>query len=145
MKTFSDLLDIDTPRVDVDIVVIPIIDNGSPMVDLTVNGNVIFSGELLEQKTFKYTCEILDKISVIVNFHGKHYSQEKETAVIIERLQVDKIDIVPDFNHLIEYRNDHNQEVYSNYLGYNGVWKFETHKPFYQWLHHATGKGWLID
>lgn len=145
MKTFSDLLAIESVDIPINVNLSPIAENGYPCVNLTINGALLFSGEIKEEKSFAFSCALIDHVDVQIELADKKYSQEKETAVIVEKLEVDGVSIVPKFNHLIEYINDHGKTVHSNYMGYNGVWRFQTGMPFYRWLHQATGKGWLID
>ena len=68
---------------------------------------------------------------------------DQETAVQI-KLQIDGIDLLPRFDYLAKYVNDQDNNSPTSYLGYNGKWRLTFDRPFYQWLHQATGQGWLL-
>ena len=76
--------------------------------------------------------------------NNKEYSAERETAVIIKNIQVDNIILIPKFEYLAEYINDHNNNDPTSYLGFNGTWILDINQPFYHWLHKHTGQGWLL-
>lgn len=35
--------------------------------------------------------------------------------------------------------------TYSNYLGWNGVWRLEFTAPIFTWIHGVEGLGWIYD
>jgi hypothetical protein len=65
--------------------------------------------------------------------------------VIVRKIAVDNIDLVPEYDRLATYVNDHNHTDPTSYIGFNGVWTFTVNRPFYQWLHQAQSQGWLIN
>lgn len=87
---------------------------------------------------------LLEPIIIEVELYNKVYTLEYETAVIIERLSIDNIDIIPNYTHLADYTNDHNNNNPTNYLGFNGKWTLTINRPFYHWLHQVQGQGWLL-
>ena len=86
----------------------------------------------------------MDAINIDIIMSDKHYSLEYETAAIIRQLSIDNIDIIPRYEYLADYDNDHDFKNPTNYLGFNGKWTLTIDLPFYHWLHKHSGQGWLI-
>jgi hypothetical protein len=118
-------------------------------IKLSVIGSPDFSVTIADRQ-WDNQCEIivnhnlLTPFSIKVELRNKHYTLEYETAVIIDRISVDNIDIIPEYDYLADYQNDHNNNNPTNYLGFNGKWTLTFDRPFYQWLHQAQGQGWLL-
>ena len=91
-----------------------------------------------------YKLDLLEPFSVIIELMDKVYTTEYETAIIIKQLSVDNIDIIPKYDYLAEYNNDHDNNAPTSYLGFNGKWTLTFDRPFYHWLHQVTGQGWLL-
>lgn len=140
MKTFSDLLATDL-YLDLTLVVEPI---GVPDVEIYINQTLLYQGPLLGPRTMRQQWPLLWGFVVTVKLKNKIYSLESETAVNLTRLCVDDFDLVPQWSHLACYVNDHGYTDPTSYIGFNGEWKFEITKPFYQWRHEITGQGWLL-
>jgi hypothetical protein len=130
MKTYSDLTDTDI-QINLQFELI-----GNP--EFKVNGSV------LTQDNITYYVDLLTPFSVVIELYNKHYTTEYETAVIIKRLSMDNIEIIPKYDYLAEYINDHNTNNPTNYLGFNGKWTLTIDRPFYQWLHRVNGQGWIL-
>jgi hypothetical protein len=138
MKRYSDLLDIDT-RLQVKLELEPI---GIPDISVTVaehQQDYLLSAN----KTVELTVDLLQPFSVVIELRNKQYSLDHETAVIV-RLSVDNIDILPKYDYLAEYANDHDNHNPTSYLGFNGKWTLTFDRPFYHWLHLHSGQGWLF-
>lgn len=129
MNNYSDLQVTDL------ILNVEIIKIGNPDYLVTVNNRVV-SNNLLN-------LPLLNPIIIDVELKNKIYTIEYETAVIVT-ISIDKINLIPQYNHLIKYQNDHNNNNPTNYLGFNGKWTLTIDRPFYQWLHHVQGQGWLL-
>ena len=140
MKNYSDLLDIDK-LIPVSIYIEPV---GQPRVDIVINDTVIEYQSLTNPVTYTEFVNILDPITISVALSTKIYTQEYETAVIIRRLSVDNIDLIPDYDYLADYQNDHGNNNPTSYLGFNGKWTLTIDCPFYHWLHQVQGQGWLL-
>ena len=140
MKNYSDLQDINK-LIPVSIQIEPV---GQPRVDVVVNNTVIDYQLLTRTVTYTEFVDLLNPITVSIILTDKVYTQEHETAVIIKRLSVDNIDLTPNYDYLADYQNDHNNNNPTNYLGFNGKWTLTIDRPFYQWLHHVQGQGWLL-
>ena len=140
MKKFSDLLATDL-HLDLVLTAEPV---GIPDVEIWANQQLIYQGQLLESFTVSTQLPLLSEISVSVKLKNKVYSLESETAVVVTKLSIDGFDLVPHFTHLAQYTNDHDFKDPTSYVGFNGEWKFEVSKPFYQWQHEITGQGWLL-
>lgn len=93
----------------------------------------------------EYTIDLLDIFTIDIELYNKLYSLDNETAVIINNIIVDNIEIIPKYDYLAEYINDHNNNNPTHYLGFNGKWTLTIDRPFYHWLHHHSGQGWLLD
>jgi hypothetical protein len=139
MKTYSDLQAIDT-RLHCYLELTPV---GTPEVSVLIDG-IYGGGKLFHPAKFDVTVDLLKPFSIEIELKNKTYTTEYETAVIVQQLQIDGIDLAPQFDYLATYRNDHNNNNPTSYLGFNGKWTLTFDRPFYQWLHQATGQGWLL-
>lgn len=140
MKTYSDLLDIDT-RLHLHVELEPV---GTPDITVSVNNIVDDYPGLSDNIILEYHIDLLDLFSIDIELRNKHYTTKYETAIIIKRLCIDNIDIIPKYDYLAEYVNDHNNNDPTSYLGFNGKWTLTFDRPFYHWLHNHSGQGWLI-
>jgi hypothetical protein len=138
MKRYSDLLDIDT-RLNLKLELEPI---GTPEVSITI-ADYRQDYLLSNNKIIDYTVDLLQPFSVIIELQNKQYSLDRETAVIF-RLSVDDIEIVPKYDYLADYVNDHDNHDPTSYLGFNGKWTLTVDRAFYHWLHLHSGQGWLF-
>ena len=138
MKRYSDLLDIDT-RLNVKLELEPI---GTPDVSVII-ADYRQDYLLSDNRIIDYTVDLLQPFLVIIELQNKQYSLEYETAVII-RLSIDDIDIVPKYDYLADYVNDHDNHNPTSYLGFNGKWTLTIDRAFYHWLHLHSGQGWLF-
>lgn len=145
MKTFYDLLDTDqSSEIDVVIGVSSITQNGIPRCVVSVNDRICYQGHLDQPVEITQIFQLLEPVSIKIEMSEKRYSLTAETAILIDRLSIDGFDIVPNYVHLARYENDHDQDAFTSYLGHNGIWHFDTDRPFYQWKHQITGQGWLL-
>jgi len=140
MKNYSELTDINQ-LLSIQIQLSPV---GNPDIWVKVNHDYIGYNALSESITLDYRVNLLSSIDIIVELQNKKYNLDNETAIIIDRLSIDNIDIIPNHTHLADYTNDHNFNNPTNYLGFNGKWALTINCPFYQWLHQAQNQGWLI-
>jgi hypothetical protein len=140
MKTYSDLLDIDT-RLHLHIELEPV---GTPDIIVSVNDIIDDYPVLSNNIILDYHVDLLDLFAINIELRNKHYTTKYETAVIIRRLSVDNIELIPRYDYLAEYDNDHDNNNPTSYLGFNGKWTLTIDQPFYHWLHHHSGQGWLI-
>lgn len=139
MKTYSDLQDIDQ-FLCCELKLRPI---GTPEVEVVV-GNQYGGGKLFQTSTLKFQLPLVNKFFVQLELKNKVYDINHETAIIIDSLKIDGIELMPRFNYMALYVNDHNNNDPTSYLGFNGKWTLTFDRPFYQWLHQATGQGWLL-
>ena len=140
MKTYSDLQDINT-LIDIRINLRPV---GRPNTWIRVNHDLIGYTALSDTIQLDYRVGLLDTINITVELYNKHYTTEYETAVIIDNIMVDNIEIIPKYDYLADYVNDHDNTDPTSYLGFNGKWRLTFDRPFYHWLHEHSGQGWLI-
>jgi hypothetical protein len=139
MKTYYDLQAIDQ-ILSIKLIIEPV---GRPTIFVKICNNTV-AGTLLETTDISGHVNLLEPFSIEVELQHKDYTMSEETAILIKSLQVDDIDLIPKFTHLATYSNDKNHKDPSNYLGFNGKWTLTIDRPFYQWLHQATGQGWLL-
>ena len=144
MNNFSDLLDT-KQQLNLTIKLGVIIDNGCPGVSLRVNNDVIEYLQLSSAVNHSFDLSIVDPIEIEISMTDKEYSEHQETAVLIESINIDGFEIVPQWTHLAEYHSERGLQGPTSYLGINGSWKLTIDRPFYQWRHHATGQGWLLE
>ena len=144
MNNFSDLLVIDR-QLQITITVNAIYDNGMPTVIIRANGQTINNKPLRDRHTFTLTADLLAPLCLEIEMQGKVYDEKYETAVIIEQIQIDDFNVVPDYTQHARYDNERNFNQPTNYLGFNGIWTLSFDKPFYQWMHQISGEGWLLN
>jgi hypothetical protein len=140
MKNYSDLQGIDR-LIPVSIQVEPV---GHPKVDIAVNDGGVKHQSLSNTITYTKFVDLLTPITISIVLSDKIYTQNYETAVIIKQLSVDGINLIPQYDYLADYQNDHNNNNPTSYLGFNGKWTLTIDRPFYQWLHQVQGQGWLL-
>jgi len=140
MKTYLDLQDIDT-RLKLSIKLRPI---NRPDIWVRVNRDLIGYTALSDSIQLDYQIGLLDNINIVIELYNKDYNNIDETAIIIDNIMIDNIDIVPKYDYLADYVNDHDFKNPTNYLGFNGKWTLTIDQPFYHWLHEHSGQGWLI-
>lgn len=140
MKTYSDLQDIDQ-SIDVKIILRPI---GLPNVSAGINQDFSNYLGLSAPVVLDYRVRLLDNIDIVIKLYNKQYNIDNEIAVIIDDIAIDNISVIPRFDYLAEYINDHNNTNPTSYLGFNGIWRLNIDQPFYHWLHKHTGQGWLL-
>ena len=54
-----------------------------------------------------------------------------KSTIIIDNINIDNINIIPTYNHLVNY--------------IEGKWALTFDGPFYCWLHQAQNQGWLLE
>lgn len=143
MKNFLDLQDTDL-EIKVSVQVTPILDGGAPWLSLVINDRCFFNDWLKQPVTAYSLISLLEPIDICITMKYKVYGH-KETAVMIDALQIDKFDLVPRWTHLARYDNDHDIQSPTSYLGFNGTWRLQIPEPFYRWRHKVTGQGWLLE
>lgn len=144
MKNFLDLLDTN-PDIGVAIKLSVIVDNGFPGVSIRVNRDVVEYLQLKESVDHKFNVALNDNIEIEISMIDKQYSLDRETAIVIESVSIDGFEIVPAWTHLSQYHSERGLQGPTSYLGINGSWKLSVNRPFYQWRHHVTGQGWLLE
>lgn len=140
MKTYSDLTDI-SPYSLLQVELQPV---GHPNIRIFTPHDVIDYPALSAPIILDYRVNILEPYSISLELYNKTYSLDNETAVIIKRLSIDNIEIIPKYDYLAEYVNDHDNNNPTSYLGFNGKWTLTIDRPFYHWLHFHSGQGWLF-
>jgi hypothetical protein len=108
------------------------------------NFDIIINEKCHTQSHLRLELDLLQPIHLQIELRNKIYSSVQETAVIIQSLIIDGIDILPKYDYLGNYINDKNINQPSSYIGYNGTWTFTIDRPFYLWLHKIENQGWLL-
>lgn len=139
MKTYSDLQDIESV-VSIKLELEPV---GAPEICVRI-GDTTAYGQLQEPSEFKTNLDLLTPFTIEIELKNKEYDINSETAVIIRGLSVDNIELIPKYDYLAKYINDHDNNNPTSYLGFNGKWTLTIDCPFYHWLHKHSGQGWLI-
>jgi len=93
----------------------------------------------------RHKIPLLEPVSIKILMFNKQYSELHETGIAIELLQIDQINLAPNYSQQISYVNDQQQPIQAFYLGYNGIWRFNIDEPFYRWWHRVSGQGWLLE
>jgi hypothetical protein len=145
MNNYLDQLDIKHHPLTIQLTLSGVVDNGVPGTVVRINNKVQYSGAVDDTITVCSTVPLLAPISVAITLDNKIYSDRSETAIVIESLTIDGVDMVPRYTDCISYCNDQQKPIQAFYLGYNGVWSFNINEPFYRWWHRASGQGWLLE
>jgi len=143
MNQFSDLLGIKL-SIKLAITLEPVVANGAPHVRLTCNDKGMLDGPLFEKQTWIHWVDLLDLIDIGIQLSNKQCSAERETAVMIKSIMIDRFEVIPQWTHLATYHNERHNTDATSYLGFNGLWRFVIDEPFYRWRHRITGQGWLL-
>jgi hypothetical protein len=138
MNTFSDLQAID---LDLALRVQPV---GNPLLKVSINHDVVYHGRLTHLLEIRRQLPLLQPFAVTVELLDKDYHSNQETAVVIEQLTIDGFGLIPRWNHLSTYDNDHQCSQPTHYLGFVGTWSLRVDRPFYQWHHQAANQGMLL-
>ena len=117
---------------------------GMPDVEIWINQNLMHQGLLQDTFTINQQLPLRSGLSISVRLKNKIYGETHDTAIMLRQISIDGFDIIPAWTQLAEYVNDHHNTDPTSYLGFNGEWKLEIPKPFYQWRHQITGQGWLL-
>lgn len=144
MNSYLDLLDTDI-QIPIHLIVNPIVENGIPRCCIKINNRDVFYGQLTHAKSLEHSIELLDPVCISIHMDNKIYSSEKETAVVVQSLKIDNIELTHFTTDPISYSKDQTNDYIGFYLGFNGLWQYTINKPFYQWYHTATGQGWLFE
>ena len=142
MKSFSELQDINR-TLPVRIRLDAYYQVQAPQIELTINKHT-WDVKVDTIITREIEVDLLDPILIQVKLKDKDYTKDSTTAIIVRQLSIDKQELLPNYVHLTKYSNDHNMQITTEYLGYNGTWTFDIKEPFYRWLHEVTGQGWLL-
>ncbi len=145
MNNYLDQLDIEQHQLIIQLTLGGIVDNGVPNTLVQINDEVCYSGAVDGSITVCRTVPLLTPISIAITLDNKVYSNQAETAIVVESLTIDGVDMVPGHTTCIRYNNDQQQPIQAFYLGFNGVWTFNINEPFYRWWHGASGQGWLLE
>jgi hypothetical protein len=116
---------------------------GAPDIVVLISDRTLTKEILTQPKKLEFQLDLLDLFSISIELQNKIYTLDYETAVIIRRLTIDNVDLVPVYDYLAIYINDHDNNNPTSYLGFNGKWSLTFNRPFYQWLHQQTGQGFL--
>jgi hypothetical protein len=144
MNNFSDLLAIDQ-LIEVQLRIRPIMDNGAPHGRVKINQTVLFDDPVKECLDLSHKVHLQESILLKISMSEKIYCAEKETALIIEYVLIDGLEVMPKLEHLAVHHNEKNHTVPTCYLGFNGIWSLHITEPFYRWYHRATAQGWLLE
>jgi hypothetical protein len=148
MNNYLDLLATKNIVLPIQIVLEPIVDNGVPTVDLSVNDHTYYNGALSEKLLIETKMLLLDTVRIEISMTDKIYCPDRETAAVIKSITIDGYELTEhscESASCIFYQNDQNVDYRGFYLGFNGVWRFELDRPFYQWWHVVSGQGWLLE
>lgn len=131
MKNFSDL-----PDTDLQISIHLAAHHGWPQIQVTVNHHrAITVIPAATGATLRYSVPCQDALVISLEFQGPENS-----SALIQSIQVDDFDFVPGYTHWATYHG-----TPTTHLDQPGSWQIRLEQPFYCWLHHVTGQGWLFD
>lgn len=123
----------------------PVYQSRPPRIEIVLNNMVLFAGVLAETWHFNTDLALLDALTFEVRLLEKVYDLAEETAVVVDQLSIDDFELVPDYNHVFQYENDHDYTGITAYVGFIGTWRLVIDEPFYRWRHRITGQGWLLE
>ena len=143
MKNFYETMD--TELLEVVIELGSISKFGAPWATVALNNKQVYNTYVADRAIVRQKVDLLEPIDIAITLSKKIYNEHAETALLINSIKIDGIELMPDSCHLANYENDQQNNSPTTYLGFNGTWKFSTDRPFYQWLHQTTGQGWLLE
>lgn len=121
MKTFSDLLAIDT----------------SELLHITTvlreQGNITYDFAINGICTQDLRIPLLGDIIITCNV----YNVEPGSGLEIVNIAVNNLEIMPIYLH--------RSTPQTSYLNQVGCWEFRISAPFYTWYHEISGQGWLLE
>jgi hypothetical protein len=144
MKTFLDLLAIDTSTLAVELRLSPVMLGQSPQCRVEINGMQLYDDHVCQDLELCHSTSLLLPLDVAVSLKGKVYSATNESAIVVKSLTVNGHNVLAFCSQHTVYTNDHGYHDPTTYLGFNGTWHFNTTKPFYHWWHDMQGRGWLL-
>lgn len=144
MNSFLDLTDTE-PRLVLRTEVRPIYQSRPPHIEIGLNNSTLYTGLLRSDWSFETDLALLDPITFHVRLLDKVYDLEQETAAVVHRLDIDDFALIPEYNHVFQYDNDHAFTGATAYVGFVGTWRLVIDEPFYRWRHRVTGQGWLLE
>jgi IS30 family transposase len=144
MKNFYELQDIKS-QIEISLTVEPIIDISCPNLMIKINRECLYNGITNQKIKIKHKIGLLEKLDLQIQLRDKDYKRSRNTAIVIDSLQIDLFEIIPQWTKLAQYENDQNITQPTNYLGFNGTWNLNINEPFYRWKHRITAQGWLLE
>lgn len=142
MNPFLNLLDTVDKTIDVSLSLCPVTCNNFLYLDVLVNDNIIFSGEIDNKKTLRTSVKLDEQIHLKIILKK---ILKNNDAVTIQSIKIDDFEIIPNYIHYSDYIGlDGTAFGPTEYLGVSGKWNLNINKPFYHWKHEATGMGWLL-
>ena len=144
MKNFSDLLGID-PAIDINIHVSPCCDRGSQTCGVSVNGEMLYQERLSDSQNLFCRVSLMEPIKIEISMQGQLCATHGQTGVRLDRISIDGFDIMPQWTHLISYRNNQLRVDHAGCADHNAVWILDIPEPFYRWRHRISGQGWLLE
>ena len=115
MKNFLEALDINK-EIAVEVQLSPVSENGPPDILIKICDQIIHDGSLTQKKKIRICKDIKDPIIFEIKLRNKQYNKLKETACVIEKISIDGHEIIPIYQHLCVYENDHHKKISTNYL-----------------------------
>lgn len=109
---------LDLQDIDTNISVNIVLTSANGIAVVTVADKVLFQGPIIDRVELTCNIELLNPVSIKVSHKN----------VYLESLQFDGWEARPQYGWEIDK-----------------VFVFETDRPFYHWLHTATGQGWLLE
>jgi len=139
MNHFLDLLDT-IKYIKIEISIQPAKKDITPCVDLIINDENLFSGNLEFKLNFNKKVGILEPIKIFI-------LSKNNNALVLNSLKIDNFEIVPNYLYYgnTTYIDSNGDDIGpSEFLGVSGEWKFEIPESFYNWKHQVTNNGWLL-
>jgi hypothetical protein len=117
---------------------------GAPFVQVIIGNYPVYDGVITAPTRIEHRHDLLHPLILSIKLSGKEYSLEHETAIVVDKIYINKISLVPEMTHHFCYDNDHGWTAPTSYIGFNGIWKLDTVDCFYRWWHTQSGQGWLL-
>jgi hypothetical protein len=122
IKTFSDILDIDTQ------------DQLQLHLVIESHGNIHYrmrlNGHLISDTDTTYTVGLFSTVNLKCTVF-----EANGGAVEIKLLAINGQEVLPKYQHLAQPS--------TAWIDQEGTWEFTIDQPFYPWFHKISGQGWL--
>lgn len=143
MKTFSDLLAIEQ-TVSVDIELQSDYERQPPWVRVQVNDQDT-TLQVNDVTKLEFQVALLSTIKISITVEDYRGEPDWVRGLNIKSICIDGIPLIPHFCFLAQLSDNLQRYAPTSHIVQHGSWSLDINRPFYQWYHHVSGQGWLLE